>query len=75
MQLHVAEIVGLAIVIAIVWGLLLLPVIFYHLPDVSLTINTSYMLYVVLLQQEHYIYYAAYSINFHRALHAWNIIY
>ena len=31
-----AEIVGLAVVIIIVWGLLLLPVIFYHLPDVSL---------------------------------------
>ena len=30
-----AETVGLAIVIVIVWGLLLLPVIFYHLPDIS----------------------------------------
>ena len=29
-----AEIVGLAVVIIVVWGLLLLPVIFYHLPDV-----------------------------------------
>ena len=29
------EIVGLAVVIIIVWGLLLLPVIFYHLPDVN----------------------------------------
>lgn len=29
-----AEIVGLAVVIVIVWGLLLLPVIFYHLPNV-----------------------------------------
>ena len=33
-RLRVAEIVGLATVIVIVWGLLLLPVIFYHLPDV-----------------------------------------
>lgn len=30
-----AEIVGLAVVIIVVWCLLLLPVIFYHLPDVS----------------------------------------
>ena len=30
-----AETVGLTVVIIIVWGLLLLPVIFYHLPDVS----------------------------------------
>ena len=34
-RLRVAEIVGLATVIVIVWGLLLLPVIFYHLPSVS----------------------------------------
>ena len=34
-RLRVAEIVGLAAVIVIVWGLLLLPVIFYHLPSVS----------------------------------------
>ena len=31
---RVAEIVRLTIVIVIVWSLLLLPVIFYHLPDV-----------------------------------------
>ena len=30
-----AETVGLTVVIIIVWGLLLLPVIFYHLRDVS----------------------------------------
>ena len=30
-----AETVGLAVVIVIVWGLLLLPVIFYHLPDIN----------------------------------------
>ena len=30
-----AEIVGLCIVIVIVWGLLFLPIIFYHLPIVS----------------------------------------
>ena len=28
-----AETVGLAVVIVVVWGLLLLPVVFYHLPD------------------------------------------
>ena len=30
-----AETVGLAVVIIIVWDLLLLPVVFYHLPDVD----------------------------------------
>ena len=30
-----AETVGLAVVIIVVWGLLLLPVVFYHLPDVD----------------------------------------
>ena len=30
-----AEIVGLAVLIIIVWGLLLLPIIFYHLPNVQ----------------------------------------
>lgn len=36
-----AEFVGLAAVIAIVWGLLLLPVIFYHLPNVRVQITCS----------------------------------
>jgi hypothetical protein len=35
-RLRVAETVGLGTVIVIVWGLLLLPVIFYHLPDVRM---------------------------------------
>ena len=30
-----AETVGLSVVIVVVWGLLLLPVIFYYLPNVS----------------------------------------
>ena len=30
-----AEIVGLAVVIVVVWGLLLLPVVFYFLPDID----------------------------------------
>ena len=35
-RVRVAENVGLAIVIVIVWSLLLLPVIFYHLPNVRM---------------------------------------
>ena len=35
-RLRVAENVGLATVIVIVWSLLLLPVIFYHLPNVRM---------------------------------------
>ena len=30
-----AEVVGLAVLIIIVWGLLLLPIVFYYLPNVS----------------------------------------
>ena len=40
-RLRVAETVGLGTVIVIVWGLLLLPVIFYHLSNVRLQeVNT-----------------------------------
>ena len=33
-----AEIVGLCVVIVIVWGLLLLPIVFYHIPLASVSI-------------------------------------
>lgn len=33
-----AETAGLAVVIIVVWGLLLLPVIFYHLPHIDVTV-------------------------------------
>ena len=36
-----AEIVGLCIVIVIVWGLLLLPIVFYHLPVATVSVKPS----------------------------------
>ena len=36
-----AEIVGLCIVIVIVWGLLLLPIVFYHLPVATVSAKPS----------------------------------
>lgn len=36
-----AEIVGLCVVIVIVWGLLLLPIVFYHLPLASVSVKLS----------------------------------
>ena len=36
-----AEIVGLCVVIVIVWGLLLLPIVFYHLPLASDSVSHS----------------------------------
>ena len=38
-----AETVGLSVVIIVVWGLLLFPVIFYHLPNVSKAILLIYI--------------------------------
>ena len=38
-----AEIVGLCVVIVIVWGLLLLPIVFYHLPVASVSIEPSHI--------------------------------
>ena len=59
-RLRVVEIVGLATVIVIVWGLLLLPVIFYHLPDVR-ALYVACSIFNMLN-------------NFHNAFHAWYIV-
>jgi hypothetical protein len=40
-----AEIVGLCIVIVIVWGLLLLPIVFYHIPVASVSVEHSLAYY------------------------------
>lgn len=41
------EVVALVVVVAIVWGLLALPIIFYHLPSVSLCLSFFDAVYVL----------------------------